>query len=42
MGRDMFVGAGLSFTDQDLKMLLIGGGAGVVSGATAGSTAGTR
>jgi phospholipid/cholesterol/gamma-HCH transport system substrate-binding protein len=42
MGRDMFVGAGLSFTDQDLKMLLVGGGAGVVSGATAGSTAGTR
>jgi phospholipid/cholesterol/gamma-HCH transport system substrate-binding protein len=42
LGRDLFIGAGLSFTDQDLKMLLIGGGAGVVSGATAGSTAGTR
>ena len=41
-GRDVFLGAGLSFTDQDLKMLLVGGGAGVVSGATAGSTAGTR
>jgi len=41
-GRDVFIGAGLSFTDNDLKTLLFGGGAGVVSGATAGASAPPR
>jgi len=35
-GRDVFVGAGLSFTDQDLRALLVGGGSSA-AGAMAGS-----
>jgi phospholipid/cholesterol/gamma-HCH transport system substrate-binding protein len=37
VGRDLFVGAGLTFTDQDLKALLVGGGAGAISGAATGA-----
>ena len=37
MGRDVFVGAGLYFTDQDLRTLLIGGGGAAAAGAVAGS-----
>ncbi|HVP69381.1 MAG TPA: MlaD family protein [Anaeromyxobacteraceae bacterium] len=36
VGRDIFVGAGLSFTDDDLKALLVGGGG---TAATAGAAA---
>jgi phospholipid/cholesterol/gamma-HCH transport system substrate-binding protein len=42
IGRDLFIGAGLSFTDQDLKTLIVGGGVGVVSGATSGATSSPR
>jgi len=37
IGRDVFIGAGLTFTDQDLKLLLVGGGAGAVTGAASSS-----
>ncbi len=36
MGREFFLGAGVFFTDQDLRALLVGGG-GAAAGAAAGS-----
>jgi phospholipid/cholesterol/gamma-HCH transport system substrate-binding protein len=36
-GRDFFVGAGLYFTDQDLRALLVGGSGAAAAGAVAGA-----
>jgi phospholipid/cholesterol/gamma-HCH transport system substrate-binding protein len=37
-GREFFLGAGVYFGDQDMRALLIGGGAGAAAGAAAGAT----
>ena len=36
-GREFFVGAGIFFSDQDLRALLVGGGGAATAGAAAGS-----
>ena len=37
-GRDYFIGAGVYFSDQDLRALMVGGGGAAAAGAMSGAS----